>query len=661
MKRLASGLRRLWSQPGRWPRLLLVMACAAIVAMYWANDDHAGLPDAPRGDGQYLPILDRGDGHMLYLMARSTAADRDWDFANDLARFGDPWQQPTNAVTGRAEIPHPIGPALLWTPLIWFAQAGAAVANLFGADIAPHAYTSWHQRFVFLSSALAAIGAVLLGLCLARRFVGGTWAPAYAAIAVLLGTSVTYYATYMPSYGHALDALACAAFLAAWALTIGRTDWRRWVLLGVLLGIAMLIRVQDLAFGVVIVVEVGAAIAGDLRRRAIDWRVRALIWLGGGALALVVALVVFTPQLYYWHVVYGDWSSLPQGSRYTRLGSPMIVELLYAPRNGWLSTHPVAYLAVIGLACVPRRARVVALALGLALALQVYLNSTILDWWAMASYGQRRMCSVTLILVVGLAALLWRAGRLAARARRTPLVVWHALAIVVLGTFLAWNLWRVRDLRAGRAATAELEPTCCAKAPGWARPYMKWIYDRIGNPSQFPANAWFALKHGVELQRWDHAVGYYPLMPPVQSLRDGTMYEHVGGWRIGYPLAEPYLIGAWSTVREGDGRALRWTLAPRVRVLVPNLMPEPQRYALRLAPGGSDEVTVRWDGDIVARARLQPGWQWVAWELDDVPVGEHELTIEATPAPFSAREGWPTPTRPVGVAVNLLEVTLLRK
>src|ERR1700733_6058277 len=89
-------------------------ACAVIVGLYWTNDDMAGQPDAPRGTGTYLPILDRGDGHMLYLMARSTALDLDWDFDNHLKRFGDPWNQPRGA-NGHKQIPHPIGPALIWT------------------------------------------------------------------------------------------------------------------------------------------------------------------------------------------------------------------------------------------------------------------------------------------------------------------------------------------------------------------------------------------------------------------------------------------------------------------------------------------------------------------------------------------------------------------
>src|SRR6185295_10060713 len=107
--------------------------CALVVGMYCHNDDMGGDATTPRGDGVYRPVLARGDGHMLYLMARSTALDLDWRFDNDLARFGDPWRQPVTA-TGRKSIMHPIGPALVWTPLIWIAEAGAAAANVAGAD-----------------------------------------------------------------------------------------------------------------------------------------------------------------------------------------------------------------------------------------------------------------------------------------------------------------------------------------------------------------------------------------------------------------------------------------------------------------------------------------------------------------------------------------------
>jgi hypothetical protein len=654
MKRVSRLWRRLVAQPGRWPRLVVLAACALIAAMYLTNDDMANEPNTPRGDGRYLPILDRGDGHMLYLMARSTALDFDWKFDNDLKRFGDPWQQPVNKITGRKENPHPIGPALVWTPLIWIAEAGAVAANALGAEIPLHGYTLWHQRFVFFSSAFAGCLAVWLGRRVARQALGAApWAIGYAAFAVLLGTPITYYASYMPSYGHALDAAACGGFLAVWVLTLGRWEWRRWLVLGALLGLAMLIRAQDVAFGIVIVVEVVTEIIGDLRRRAVDWRVRALGWLGGGAIVLATAFVVFIPQLVYWHVVYGSALSLPQGAKYTRFGSPMMLEILWAPRNGWLSSTPVAYLGVIGLFCLPRRARVIAIGLGAAVFAQVYLNSTILDWWGMNSFGNRRLCSVTLPLVVGLAALLWRCSRL-----RIPRAVKHAVAVLVLAPMLLWNLWRAHDHSRGRAPTADLEAACCDRAPEKLRGTLRWVFDRIGDPFEFPANAYFALRHDVSIQDWDSAAGDYPLMPSAKSLTDDTWYLERGAWRIGYPKAEPYLVGVWTGVAGAD-RSFRWTASPRVRVIVPNLVPDGQHYMLWLAPGGATDVRVAWDDREVAHVTLHPGWNPIEWNDESPSTGFHEITIDATPGPFVPPEGWPKAPGSVGVAVNLLELTYL--
>jgi len=637
------------------PFLVFLAACALIVEMYCTNTDMNGMPDAPRGEGKYLPILARGDGHMMYLMARSTALDFDWKYDNDLKRFGDPWIEPVTP-TGRKAIVQPIGPALVWTPLIWIAEGGAVVANAFGADIPLHGYTLWHQRFVFLSSALFACGAALLGRYIARRCGLGRWAATYAGVAILLGTSLTYYATYMPSYSHATDACACAGFLAYWAKTIGRQDLRRWIVLGALLGLATLIRSQELALGIVLAVEAAHVIGRDLLARKADWRVRAILVLGGCALSALVALIVFSPQLLEWKLVFGHAIHLPQGPKYTRPGSPMILELLFAPRNGWFSTTPLAYFATLGLLFLPKRARLIAIGLGVALVMQVYLASTIVDWWGGAAFGQRRMCNVTLPLVVGLAAILWRCGRI----RRIPRPVLHGVAIVLLAAPVAWNLWRVKDLKHGKAAEQALIPTCCAEVPARLRPTAKWIFDEIGNPFEFPANAWYAWRHDVPIQRWDVAVGDYPLIPPFGAFRDDNIWNERGSWNIGLPAGAPYLTGGWSSSYGLEQRPGRWTMSPSATVIVPNLMPYTQVYTVWLAPGGASNVTVRWDGDVVIKTTLHAGWTAFPFVVKNPSVGDHELTIEATPAPLPAEIQWRSPQAPVGVAVGNLELGFVR-
>lgn len=655
--RLLHGFKRVWSrllQRPRAPRLIVLAACILVTGMYCTNSDMGGDPESPRGDGRYRPVLARGDGHMLYLMARSTALDGDWVFDNDLARFGDPWNEPRTK-TGRKSIVHPVGPALVWTPLIWTAQAGAVIANFVGAEVPTHGYTLWHQRFVFLSSALFACGAVLLGRKVAGHAIGGALSPSYAAVCVLLGTSLTYYATYMPSYSHAMDAFACAGFLAYWALSIGRRDLRRAVILGVLLGLAMLVRVQELAMGVVVALEIAVETVRASRTRDVR---AALGWIGKGIVTLAVALLVFVPQMLEWYLVFGTFTELPQGTRYTRLEAPMIGELLFSARNGWFSSTPVAYLGVLGLFLVPRRARLLAAGLLAAIAIQVYLNSTILDWWGQSSFGQRRMCNVSLALVVGFSALLWRMGRLAARIRWWPRFVGHGVFVLIALPLVAWNVHRVWLLRGGKPAPAALIPSCCNRVPGPLRGAARWIYERVGNPFQFPANILFAYRHGVDLKRWDLVVGNYPLVPQWNALSDDQLPRYRGVWRIGNPGMEAYLVDGFSTSTRAD-RAFRWTVRPMATVLVPNLMPYGQRLTLWLAPGGTRRVTIRWNGEIVAKSHELSTWTAVSFDLPDIELHTNELTIEAQLGVSAAPTGWPSVQYDVGVAVGDLELAFL--
>ena len=332
----------------------------------------------------------------------------------------------------------------------------------------------------------------------------------------------------------------------------------------------------------------------------------------------------------------------------------MIGELLFAPRNGWFSTTPIAYAAVIGLFAVPRRARLVAAGLIAAVAIQVYLNSTILDWWGSAAFGQRRMCNVTFPLVVGLAALLWRAGQLA---RRLPVAARHAIAWAILGPLVAWNLMRVGELRGGVPASDALIPACCDRVPRPLRGAFAWVYDAIGDPFELPASAWFAWRHGVPIDRWDRTVGNYPLVPALDALLDDRLWAQRGVWRIGDRGIEPYLVRGWSRATRAD-RALRWTTAGSATVLVPNLVPYRQRLTLWLAPAGAHRATLRWNGEVVAEVELA-GWTPVQFELADPALHTNELTIEAAPGRFAPAAG-PAPDGPVGVAVGDLEIALVR-
>lgn len=644
-------------------RAVLSLSLVVLALMYVTNSDMGGDPHSPRGDGTYRPVLARADGHMMYLMLRSMVLDQDLVFDNDLARFGDPWNQWRTA-TGRKNIPHPIGPPLVWSPVFVLAHGSSKVANAFGADIASHGYTLFHQRIVFATSVLFAFGAVLLAYIVSRRIIGGRWAPLYAAVATLFGTSLTYYATYMPSYGHAMDAFLCAAFLGWWALTHGQTRIRRFVILGVLLGLVSLIRPQGVTLGVVVALEIAVQI---IRARP-DTRSR-LRWSAAmtarGLVTLAVAAVVFTPQMIAWKLLYGSFFTSPMGPGFLRFDHPEVLAVLFSSRNGWLSTTPIAYAGVIGLLFVPRGARVVALGLFLALALQVWINASVFDWWAGASFGQRRLCSMTLVVIFGLGALLAAANN---AVRRVPVSLRHALAVVLLGWFVAWNMAQVSRLRGGKAAGHPVAASCCGRVPALMRRMAYPVYEAMGNPFSLPASAWFAWCHDVDIHRWDRVAGSYVDEIGWDRYLSGAYRGQRLEWNILRPDAARYIIrGLGPTQNDTSARrAFRWMTGPRAEIFVPVHLAEAHRLAVHVAPNAASgdapvSVAISWNGRRYVERAVGPGWSEIELDVpaDDIHVGPNVLAIETAVAPYRAGAGVPAPTSPglVGAAVGSIMVS----
>lgn len=610
--------------------LVWSLALAVLLTAFATNSDWGGDRDTPRGDGQYRPVLARGDGHMLYLMTLSLALDGDLTFDDELAAFGDPWRQPRTA-TGRKMIPHPVGPALVSAPALGAAHGLAKIANAAGADIPEHGYTMFHQRLVFVLSPVFALLAAWFGAFAARRLGCERWASLVAGLAVLFGTSLTYYATYMPSYAHAMDAFASAAVVAYWVHTRGRDDWRRHLIFGALLGAAALVRVTNIAWG--------AAYAIELVSRAYADRARAARILAGGLVAVGAALAAFTPQLVAWKVVFGEWVTSPMGPAFVRLQHSQWVEVLFSSRNGWLSTHPVAYLGAVGLLLAPRGHRTIAAGLAVAVFVMVWVNGAAGDWWAGASFGNRRLNSATVALVIGLAWLFTRAAGWTARAPRWARQGGLALA---LGWLLAWNLVGVAGLREGRAANSRTRP-CCAFAGAFGR-VAQPVYDAVGNPFSYPASLVFALSHGVHPKRWDSAVGSFADRPPLDRHNAGTYRGAVDTWNLAGVHIGPWLLDGWSERRmHGPGRvrpvAYR-VAASGARFLLPLWMPDGRAFDVRLVPelipdGSRPQLDLWIDGESVGRADvdLVAGTASVAVERGRLGVGMHEVELRWLDAP----------------------------
>jgi hypothetical protein len=451
--------------------------------------------DDAHGDGTYHGILDRGDGHYMYLETLSLVFDRDLDLSNQYRLAGDPFGLAARrTVTGRAWI-YPIGTAILQIPFFLAAEGMAATADLFGAHIPLHGYSLFHQRVTFFGALLAGFLSLVVGYRLARRHVSQT-AALYGAVVIGFGTAILFFSVYWVSYAHAWTALAVALLVDYWDATRGRHDARRWAMLGLLVGLAALTRMQEAVFAAVPASEAIRELAGRLRRGA--WRDAARLC-ASCALATAIALLVVSPQLVANQVIMGSAFAVHAGENYMRWSAPFLWETLFSTRNGLFVWTPLAYASVLGLLLAPRGNRAIAAALGAGFLLTTWVNGSGWAWWSDFSFSNRRFVDVTVVLIVGFAFVV---ERLRALHARWPRFAPHAALLLALAPFLILNLdltWAV-----GRGYQKNgMSTTATSIYEGSAHRVLA----ALGNPMSAPASWIWAARHGVPVTRYDQLVG----------------------------------------------------------------------------------------------------------------------------------------------------------
>lgn len=392
---------------------------------------------APRSHGRLL----NGDAIQYYVYLRSLVIDGDLDFTNDYARLYAPsgaGQSSTNVwVTSTTPIGRPpnqmaVGPALLWSPFFLITHAVLGILRLLGLTRVPlDGFAAPYAAAAGLAGiACAAIGAwFCYRAC--RALVPD--APAiWAALTAWLASPVVYYSVVSPTYSHAPSMMACAIFADVWLRSRGDARIGRDVRLGLLGGLAALVRWQDAVILMLPGLELAAAVLAGRRR------------LASAARSIVVIAVMFAvgllPQLLAWHAVYGQYVVMPQGEGFMRWTSPAVWSVLFSLRQGLLSWTPALAAALAGLWLLGRRDSLTAVAAAAVIAVTVYVNASVNDWWAGAAFGARRFAGNTVLFAWGFAGLfaadVWSRRPWLRRAVAAALILYNLLFLVQYALFM---------------------------------------------------------------------------------------------------------------------------------------------------------------------------------------------------------------------------------
>ena len=372
-----------------------------------------------------------GDAIQYYAYLRSLVFDRDLDFANEYERFygdgtGDSvWLHGRTAI-GRSPNLMSIGPAILWAPMYLVALVLTSIARVAGSAVAVDGFSTPFQIAAGLAGIFyATLGVILIHRTVARRFSAraGFW----GTLVAWLASPAIYYTLVSPAYSHAVALFTVALFVFVWIRAIGQHTAGRFLTLGILAGLAALVRWQD--FILVAAFPALELVIAMRQGRVAFPRAVALISVMG-----LAAAVAFSPQLMAWRAIYGDFFVIPQGSSFMRWTEPAIASVLFSTRHGLLLWTPALIPAIAGLVWLWRRDHIVAAGAMAAVAISIYVNAAVSDWWAGEAFGSRRFVSDTVFFAFGLAALgTWLSGRLrdtTLRVASIGLIVYNLLFLV---------------------------------------------------------------------------------------------------------------------------------------------------------------------------------------------------------------------------------------
>jgi hypothetical protein len=424
-------------------RLILATAVlvelALFVSVHHERWQKAIRPRGSGGDG----LVIRCDGLGYYAWLRSLLIDGDWSFDNEFDAhnaLGDFVPPPERRTTlGRRANPWSVGPACAWAVLV---VPGHIVLKALGPACPWPAdgYSLPYQLLVGGATLLTSLLGLAFLYAACRRFARPERA-ALAAAFVVLGTTVLYYSAVEPSMAHGVGTTAVAALVWYWLKTQGSVSCRRWLIVGLLVGIAALVRWQLGTFAVLPAGEWAL-----LRGFRVSWR----RWLVAPVLAATGAVVAFLPQMVAWRLVYGAWVVTPYPVAHNWL-TPSWWQILTTQDRGLFYWTP---LALIGVAASARSALASGARLhGLLLAAFLLQAYTVASVWGQeaylgASYGFRPLTESMVVLAPGLAALLERAPP------------WRFRLLCGLASLLVlWNLILIGEYRYGWVPAAAGAPS----------------------------------------------------------------------------------------------------------------------------------------------------------------------------------------------------------
>lgn len=313
--------------------------------------------------------------------------------------------------------------------------------------------TGYELPFVFArllaTSSYTALGSlILLNVLLVRSHRVVAW---LSVLAILFGTTLYYYTVHEGGMSHAYCFFLMAAIVGLTDRMVRAPGGSTLVVLFLCLGLVVLIRPLHAVVGLFVLFH-GTAGLADAWRTRVGWL---RTYPGAAVTGSVVAVLVWLPQVLYWHTVTGSWFVFTYGTKGEGFDwlHPHLLDTLFSLQNGWFIHTPLMVVVMALLLWQAWRGEGSARPILFMWALVWYVYSSWWCWWLGGAFGYRGFIEYYAFLILPLA---WGLERL-----RTVPRSWSIAVVLVLALLVRTNI---------RLGDRYVYP--------WERP--SWTWEKLG-------------------------------------------------------------------------------------------------------------------------------------------------------------------------------------
>ena len=270
-----------------------------------------------------------------------------------------------------------------------------------GGHVAADGYSRPYLLAMAFGTVVYGFLSLWISFRLARKHLAERWA-FLGTLGIWFASSLLVYMYFNPSWSHAHSAFMVALFVWYWDHARQKRTSLQWVILGAIAGLMMDVYYPNAILLLFPLLES----LGTYWKGIVNTEPKKTIGplLVNNVLFVGVTFAAFLPTFVIKKIIYGSYLNFGYGEQWF-WDSPAFLKTCFSSEHGLFSWTPITILSVIGLFLLRRYDRVLALYSMCAFAVYVYLIGCYQDWHGLSSFGNRFFVSLTVLFVLGLAAL----------------------------------------------------------------------------------------------------------------------------------------------------------------------------------------------------------------------------------------------------------------